>query len=305
MNKEYHIPVLLQESVDGLDIQPDGVYADLTFGGGGHSSEILKRLSSKGRLLSFDQDKDAVKNAFQSDNFQMVYGNFSYLKNFLKYYKAYPLDGILADLGVSSHHFNEEDRGFSYRFDAPLDMRMNTEGRLTAQNVINEYDEAHLREIFFLYGEIKNNRVLTQNILKYRAEQTIETTSQLCEIAEQSAPKFQENKYLSKVFQALRIEVNQELEVLKQMLLQTVGALKPGGRLVIITYHSLEDRLVKNFIKKGKFSGQIEKDFYGKVSRPFTEWNRKVIVPTDEEIKENVRARSAKLRIAVRTNDPE
>jgi 16S rRNA (cytosine1402-N4)-methyltransferase len=303
MNPDYHIPVLLKSSVDGLNIKPDGIYADLTFGGGGHSSEILKLLNQDGRLLSFDQDKAALNNAFDQKNFQLVYGNFRYLKNYLKYYDALPVDGILADLGVSSHHFNEEDRGFSFRYDAPLDMRMNQKNGLTAKEVINNYTEEQLLNIFWEYGEIKNARKLVSTIIAHRSNKSINTTKELSDIAETCAKKHQEHKYFAKVFQAIRIEVNQELEVLKDMLLQTSKVLKPGGRLVIITYHSLEDRLVKNFIKKGKFSGQLEKDFYGNLKRPFQEVNRKVIIPDEEEMELNPRSRSAKLRIAERTED--
>lgn len=298
MNKDYHIPVLLKESVEGLNIQPDGKYTDLTFGGGGHSSEILKLLNSEGKLWAFDQDKDSFKNTIADDRFELIYGNFNYLKNYLKYHKALPVDGILADLGVSSHHFNEEDRGFSYRYNATLDMRMNQENDLTAMQVVNEYTEQQLLDVFWQYGEVKNARKLVATILKSRADKTIKTTEDLCQAIVSCAKKHKEHRYFAQVFQAIRIEVNQELEVLKNMLLQTSEVLKPGGRLVVITYHSLEDRLVKNFIKKGKFSGELEKDFYGNAERPFKEINRKIIIPTEEELELNSRARSAKLRIA-------
>lgn len=300
MNKDYHVPVLLMDSIKGLDIKPDGIYADLTFGGGGHSSEIIKHLGEKGRLLGFDQDRDTFKNKIDDPRFELVYGNFNFLKNYLKYHKALPVDGILADLGVSSHHFNVEDRGFSFRYDAPLDMRMNQEGALTAKEVVNDYTEQELLEVFWQYGEVKNARKLVGEILRARADKKIETTQEFCDAIEPCAKKHKEHKYFAQVFQAIRIEVNQELEVLKNMLIQSAKVLKPGGRLVVITYHSLEDRLVKNFIKKGKFSGEIEKDFYGNFERPFKEINRKVIVPSEEELVENTRSRSAKLRIAER-----
>lgn len=296
MNNEYHIPVLLKESVDGLGINPKGVYVDLTFGGGGHSSEILKRLSS-GRLLAFDQDKEVFNHLIDDDRFELVYGNFNYLKNYLKYYKLTSVDGILADLGVSSHHFNQEERGFSFRYDAELDMRMNQDAILTAKQVVNEYSKEQLLDIFWQYGEVKNARKLVDVILLARANKTIRTTKQFVEVIEVCAKKYQEHKYFAQVFQAIRIEVNQELEALKNMLLQSAEVIKPGGRLVVITYHSLEDRLVKNFIKKGKFSGEVEKDFYGNFQRPFKEINRKVIVPNKEELERNPRSRSAKLRI--------
>lgn len=301
MNTDYHIPVLLKESIEGLNIKPDGVYADLTFGGGGHSFEIIKQLGSKGRLLAFDQDKEAQKNALKDPRFELIYGNFNYLKNYLKYHKALPVDGILADLGVSSHHFNEENRGFSFRFDASLDMRMNQESDLTAKYIINSYTEEQLLNLFWQYGEVENARKLVAEILKQRSYKIISTTLELTEAITPCAKKHQEHKYFAKVFQAIRIEVNQELEVLKNMLLQSAEVLKPGGRIVVITYHSLEDRLVKNFIKKGKFSGEIEKDFYGHFKRPFEEVNRKVIVPSKEELEMNTRSRSGKLRIAERT----
>ena len=298
MNKDYHVPVLLKSSVDGLDIDSDGTYVDLTFGGGGHSSEIMKQLSLKGRLLAFDQDQDAIKNQFDDNRFQLVYGNFGFLKNYLKYYKALPVDGVLADLGVSSHHFNKEERGFSFRYDAPLDMRMNREGDLVAKQVINEYTKDQLLEVFWQYGEVRNTRKLVDVILAARSQKIISTTQQFSRAIESCAKKHQEHKYFAQVFQAVRIEVNQELEVLKNMLEQTAKVIKPGGRLVVITYHSLEDRLVKNFIKKGKFSGEVEKDFYGNQERPFKEINRKVIIPSPEELETNPRSRSAKLRIA-------
>jgi len=303
MNKEYHIPVLLKESVEGLNIQPNGIIVDLTFGGGGHSSEILKKLGSGGRLLAFDQDKDTFKNKIEDSRFELIYGNFNYLKNYLKYYKAPKVDAILADLGVSSHHFNAEERGFSYRYDSELDMRMNREGQLTAKDVVNKYTKDQLLDVFWQYGEVKNARKLVDTILLARANKTIQTTFEFCDVITSCAKKHKEHKYFAQVFQAIRIEVNQELEVLKNMLLQTAKVLKPGGRLVVITYHSLEDRLVKNYIKKGKFFGEIEKDFYGNFSRPFVEVNRKIILPNEDEMEKNPRSRSAKLRIAERQED--
>ena len=303
MSTKYHIPVLLKESVEGLNIQPNGIIVDLTFGGGGHSSEILKHLGDNGRLLAFDQDKDSFKNKIDDARFELIYGNFNFLKNYLKYHNAPKVDAILADLGVSSHHFNTEERGFSYRYDADLDMRMNQQGQLTAKQVINEYTKEQLLDVFWQYGELKNARKLVDTILLARTGKTIKTTFQLCEAIEPCAKKHKEHKYFAQVFQAIRIEVNQELEVLKNMLLQSSEVLKPGGRLVVITYHSLEDRLVNNFRKRGKFTGEIEKDFYGNFSRPFKEVNRKVIVPNSNEIEKNPRSRSAKLRIAERSED--
>ena len=298
MNVDYHIPVLLHDSVEGLVNNPDGIYVDVTFGGGGHSSLILEKLSEKGKLFAFDQDSEAFENDLKDARFQLIHGNFKYIKNFLKYYGIEKVDGILADLGVSSHHFNEEDRGFSFRFDSPLDMRMNKESKLDALQVINEYPEQKLSDIFYQYGEIHNARKLARAIVSQRKNETIKTTFQLINIIEPLAKKHQEHKYFAQVFQAIRIEVNQELEALRILLDKSISLLNPKGRLSVITYHSLEDRLVKNFIKKGNFSGKEEKDFYGNLQRPFKEINRKVILPTDEELKANPRARSAKLRIA-------
>lgn len=298
MNVDYHIPVLLHDSVEGLVNNPDGIYVDVTFGGGGHSSLILEKLSDKGKLFAFDQDSEAFENDLKDARFQLIHGNFKYIKNFLKYYGVEKVDGILADLGVSSHHFNEEDRGFSFRFDSPLDMRMNKESKLDALQVINEYPEQKLSDIFYQYGEIHNARKLAKAIVSQRKNEAIKTTFQLINIIEPLAKKHQEHKYFAQVFQAIRIEVNQELEALRILLDKSISLLNPKGRLSVITYHSLEDRLVKNFIKKGNFSGKEEKDFYGNLQRPFKEINRKVILPTDEELKANPRARSAKLRIA-------
>lgn len=302
MEPAYHVPVLLNESIDGLAIRPDGVYIDCTFGGGGHSAEILKRLTT-GKLLAFDQDEDAWKNIPQNDNLLFAKGNFRFLRNFVHYHKLGKVDGILADLGVSSHHFDEAGRGFSIRFDGELDMRMNQQAKLTAKTVVNEYPADKLKEIFYQYGEIDNSGKLVWLIENARKSQAINTIEELKSAIITAAPRNAEIKYFAKVFQALRIEVNQEMEALKLMLEQTAEVLAPGGRLVVITYHSLEDRLVKNYMKNGQFSGQPEKDLFGRVSTPFTVITRKVIVPSDEELKVNNRARSAKLRIAERNED--
>ena len=293
----YHNPVMLHECVEALNLKEDGVYVDVTFGGGGHSREILKQLDG-GRLIAFDQDADAELNRLEDDRFTLVGQNFRYLKNYLRLYKAIPVQGILADLGVSSHQFDEGERGFSIRFEGPLDMRMNQQSKLTAETVVNEYSEEQLLELFRLYGEIKNASRLVNEIVLTRTNSRLTRTEELVEVAERCVPQKIKNKYLAQVFQALRIEVNEELEVLKEMLEQAHEVLEPGGRLVVITYHSLEDRLVKNYIKKGKFSGEVEKDFYGNPQLKFKQVNRKPIVPSDEEIKMNNRARSAKLRIA-------
>jgi len=293
----YHVPVLLKESIDGLHIKPHGTYVDLTFGGGGHSIEILKNLEN-GKLFGFDQDSDAKRNIIDNKDFTFVNGNFQYFKNFLKYHKVEKIDGILADLGLSSHHIDEPERGFSFRFDAKLDMRMNSEAKLTAFDVINDYNEEDLYKIFKEYGEIKPLYNLVNSILSARRERKIETTFQLVETIEHVAPKHKEHRFYAQVFQAIRIEVNKEIEVLKKMLLQTKDVLKPGGRLVVISYHSLEDRLVKNYMKSGNFEGKQEKDDFGNITRYFKLINKKIIVPTDEENEINTRARSAKLRIA-------
>lgn len=294
----YHNPVLLKESVGGLNISEGGVFVDVTFGGGGHSKEILKRLDGEGKLFGFDQDKDAEANVIEDDRFELVKQNFRYLKNYLKFYRAIPVDGVLADLGVSSHQFNEGERGFSIRFEGPLDMRMNQGIELTAAKIVNEYDEQDLIRIFKEYGEVKNARNLVAEIVGRRESGNITTTQELIEVIEGCVPERIKNKYLAQVFQALRIEVNDELNALKEMLEQSYEVLKQGGRLSVITYHSLEDRLVKNFIKKGKFEGELEKDFFGNPQLKFKPVNRKPILPTAEEIKNNNRARSAKLRIA-------
>lgn len=293
----YHIPVLLSESIAGMDLKADGVYLDLTFGGGGHSREILKHLKT-GHLYGFDQDEDAINNIPESENFTFIRSNFRYIENFMDYYKVDGVDSILADLGVSSHHFDEAERGFSIRFDGPLDMRMNRKSELTAEKVLNEYEETQLADIFFYYGEIKNAKKLASKVVYYRQASPLKTIEDFITLAKECTPPKTENKYLSKAFQAIRIEVNQELEVLKEALTAAFRSLKPNGRLVVITYHSLEDRLVKNFFKTGNFEGKVEKDFYGAINSPFQLVNRKVIVPTAEELARNSRSRSAKLRIA-------
>lgn len=297
MEQAYHIPVLLHESVHGLRINPKGVYVDVTYGGGGHSREIFKNLTT-GRLFGFDQDEDAAANAINDDRFFFIRHNFKYIRNFLKYYEVEQVDGILADLGVSSHDFDVADRGFSFRFEGNLDMRMNRDSEKTAANVVNEYSENELLRIFKEYGEIQNAFKLTKEIVRSRSVKKIKTIGEFKEVISRCVPPAQESKYLAKVFQALRIETNRELEVLENFLEQTLDLLKPGGRLVVITYHSLEDRLVKNFMKSGNFAGTQKKDFYGNVNTPFELINRKVIIPNNEEIDENPRARSAKLRIA-------
>ena len=293
----YHVPVLLEESVSGLNIDPDGVYLDLTFGGGGHSREILKRLKG-GCLIGFDQDSDALANVPDDSRFIFVNHNFRYLRNFLRYCGYDEADGILADLGVSSHEFDEAGRGFSFRFDAELDMRMNQRSRLKATDILNTYSEENLIRIFRNYGEVDNVRRLVDLIVNARTGKMITRSEEFLQVIAPCVPKQKEKKYLARVYQALRIEVNGELEALEDMLKEVERALRPGGRLVVITYHSLEDRIVKNFLKSGNFEGKVEKDFYGHVKRNFELVNRKVIVPSEEEIERNPRARSAKLRIA-------
>lgn len=295
---EYHNPVLLEESVGGMNISGNDICVDVTFGGGGHSKEIIKRLGEEGKLFGFDQDKDAVANSLTDERFTLVKQNFRYLKNFLKFHQAVPVGAVLADLGVSSHQFNEGERGFSIRFEGPLDMRMNQSGDLTAEKIINDYTEAELIRIFREYGEVKNAQKLVFEIVNTRDSGRITKTKELIEIIEDCVPGKFRNKYLAQVFQALRIEVNDEMGALKDMLEQSYEVLKPGGRLSVITYHSLEDRLVKNFFKKGKFDGELEKDFFGNPQLKFKLINRKPIIPTEEEIKNNNRARSAKLRVA-------
>ena len=300
----YHIPVLLDESVNGLNIKPSGIYVDVTFGGGGHSKEILSRLNGKGRLFSFDQDADAEKNIEASEGFTFVRSNFRYLKNWMRYYGIEKIDGLLADLGVSSHHFDDESRGFSFRFDAPLDMRMNKRAGMTAADVVNEYDEDRLADIFFLYGEMKNSRKIASMLVKARQKKPIQTTLDLITVVRgQQTPtntmaESREKKDMAKLFQALRIEVNHEMDALKEMLLSATELLKPGGRLSVITYHSLEDRMVKNVMKTGNAEGKRVQDFYGKVETPYRLVNNKVIVASADEQQKNPRSRSAKLRIA-------
>ena len=294
----YHVPVLLKQSIEGLNIQSAGIYVDVTFGGGGHSKEILKHLDKQGRLLSFDQDTDAEKNIINDKRFTFVRSNFRYLQNFLRYYGIAKIDGLLADLGVSSHHFDESERGFSFRADGPLDMRMNKRAGLSATDVVNDYPEEKLADVFYLYGELKNSRKLANAIYKAREKQKIDTINTFLEVIKPLFNKDREKKELAKVFQALRIEVNQEMEALKEMLQTATYVLKPHGRLVVITYHSLEDRMVKNLMKTGNVEGKADKDFYGRVNTPFMLVNNKVIVPSEEEIERNPRSRSAKLRIA-------
>ena len=293
MNEEltYHVPVLLKPSVDGMNIRPDGTYVDVTFGGGGHSREILSRLGDGGRLLGFDQDEDAEQNIVNNPHFIFVRSNF-------RYHDIEEVDAILADLGVSSHHFDDSERGFSFRFDGALDMRMNKRAGDTAADIINTYDEERLADIFYLYGELKNSRKLASVLVKARAGQKITTIGEFLEVIKPLFGREREKKELAKVFQALRIEVNQEMEALKEMLYAATEALKPGGRLVVITYHSLEDRMVKNMMKTGNVEGKMEKDFFGNVQTPFRLVNNKVIVPDEAEIERNPRSRSAKLRIA-------
>lgn len=296
---EYHIPVLLNESVDGLNIRPGGVYLDLTFGGGGHSREILKRMDAEGILLGFDQDEDALANVPDDDRFIFINHNFRYLRNFIRFYGYEEVDGILADLGVSSHEFDEAERGFSFRFDAELDMRMNRRCKVTAAEILNSYDVARLTAMFRNYGEVENARRLSELVVNARDRGKIVTSGDFYQAIASCIPKLKEKKYLAKVYQALRIEVNGELDALKEMIKQAMEVLKPGGRLVVITYHSLEDRIVKNYLKAGNAEGQVKKDMlYGHVSHNFELVNRKVILPSEEEISQNPRARSAKLRIA-------
>ena len=294
----YHVPVLLKESVEGMNLQPGGIYVDVTFGGGGHSKEILRKGDKTIRLYSFDQDEDAEKNAVNDERFTFVRSNFRYLYNFLRYHGVEQVDGILADLGVSSHHFDDSERGFSFRFDGKLDMRMNKRAGMTAADVVNNYEEERLADIFYLYGELKNSRKLASALVKARNIQPITTIGEFLNIVKPMFGREREKKELAKVFQALRIEVNQEMEALKEMLQSASEVLKPGGRLVVITYHSLEDRMVKNMMKTGNVEGKAEQDFFGNLQTPFKTVNNKVIVASDEEVARNPRSRSAKLRIA-------
>ena len=299
MELAYHIPALLNETVEGLEILPDGVYADLTFGGGGHSRAILSHLSDNGKLYGFDQDIDAYANRIDDKRFTFVYSNFRYLSNFMRYYGEEQIDGIVADLGVSFHHFDDEKRGFSVRFEeGELDMRMNRNSSLTARDILNTYTEERLADIFFLFGEMKNSRRVASEIVKARASRPFATTDDFLKVVSKFIKPTQEKKELAQLFQALRIEVNNEIDVLKSMLSQSLKVLKPGGRIAVLTYHSLEDRIVKNYFKTGNISGKVEKDFFGRIDTPFRLVNNKVIVPSDEEIERNPRSRSAKLRIA-------
>ena len=294
----YHVPVLLKESVDGLDIQPDGIYVDVTFGGGGHSREILRRLGPNGRLFGFDQDADAEQNICGDERFTFVRSNFRYLKQWMRYYEVEAIDGLLADLGVSSHHFDDASRGFSFRFDAPLDMRMNKRAGTTAADVVNNYAEEQLADIFYLYGELRQARQVAAALVKARQQQPIETTTQLLAATERLFAREKEKKEVTKMFQALRIEVNHEMEALRQMLAAACEVLKPGGRMSIITYHSLEDRMVKNMMRTGNVEGRLEQDFFGRTSSALHIINNKVTTPSADELAGNPRSRSAKLRVA-------
>ena len=315
----YHVPVLLKESVDGLHIKPNGIYVDVTFGGGGHSREILSRLGADGHLFSFDQDADAENNIFEDrgdakdcsneqkgkrfvddSRFTFVRSNFRFLKNWMQYYGIEQIDGLLGDLGVSSHHFDDESRGFSFRFDAPLDMRMNKRAGKTAADIVNEYDEEQLANLFYIYGELKNSRRIASTLTNARRQKPIATTSDFISAVETLFKREREKKDMAKLFQALRIEVNHEMTALKEMLMAATDVMKPGGRLSIITYHSLEDRIVKNIMKTGNIEGKIEQDFFGHIDSPYKLINNKVIVPSEEEQSQNPRSRSAKLRIAER-----
>ncbi len=299
----YHVPVLLKESVDGLGIKPDGVYVDVTFGGGGHSREILSRLGAEGRLYSFDQDEDAEQNIVSDERFTFVRSNFRYLKNWMRYYGIEEIDGLLADLGVSSHHFDDETRGFSFRFDAPLDMRMNKRSGMTAADIVNTYGEEQLSDIFYIYGELKNARRIAAAIVKARAEKRIETTSDLLQVLGINEDNGLWKKDAAKLFQALRIEVNHEMDALKEMLNGARDLICEGGRLSVITYHSLEDRLVKNMMKAGNVEGKVKQDFFGRIESPFRQIGGKVIVPDEEEQVRNPRSRSAKLRIGEKVKE--
>ena len=296
----YHVPVLLGESIDGLNIKAGGIYVDVTFGGGGHSREIVARLTGGAHLYSFDQDADAELNIINDDRFTFVRSNFRYIKNWMRYHGVEKINGLLADLGVSSHHFDDETRGFSFRFDAPLDMRMNKRAGATAADIVNTYDEQRLADIFYLYGELKNARRIAAALVKARGEQKIETTNQFMKAVEKLFKQEREKKEMAKLFQALRIEVNHEMDALRDMLHGAIDLLAPGGRLSVITYHSLEDRMVKNIMKTGNIEGKMKQDFFGRIETPFRLVNNKVIVPSDEEQERNPRSRSAKLRIAER-----
>ena len=300
MGITYHIPAVLNECINALDIKPDGTYVDVTFGGGGHSRAIMEHLGSNGRLYGFDQDMDAYANRIDDPRFTFVHSNFAFLQNFMRYYGVDGVDGILADLGVSFHHFDDQQRGFSFRFDGKLDMRMNQDNPRDARTVIAEYSEEQLANILYLYGELKQSRRISAAIVKARNQVPIESVQQLLDVLKPFIRPQHEKKELAQVFQALRIEVNNELAVLEQLLKQSLKVLKPGGRLAIITYHSLEDRLVKNFLRSGNIEGKIEQDFFGRINSPLKLVNNKVIVPDDDEVNRNPRSRSAKLRIAVK-----
>ncbi|MBO5780304.1 MAG: 16S rRNA (cytosine(1402)-N(4))-methyltransferase RsmH [Muribaculaceae bacterium] len=298
MNEVYHIPALLPQALESLNIKPSGTYVDATFGGGGHSRAIVECLGEEGHLYSFDQDLEAVANAFDDSRFTIVHGNFRFMRNFLRYYEAGAVDGILADLGVSFHHFDDPDRGFSFRFDGPLDMRMNRDAKLSAADIVNGYSEQQLADIFYMYGELKSARRIASAIVKARVQERITTTEQLIATVDHLLDRRDRKTDLAKLFQALRIEVNHELDALKQLLEQSVKALRPGGRLVVITYHSLEDRLVKNFMRTGNIRGEEAKDFFGRNLSPFKLVTSKPIVPDAAEIESNPRSRSAKMRVA-------
>lgn len=298
----YHVPVMLEECMDALAIKPDGVYVDVTFGGGGHSREILKRLGPKGRLIAFDQDPDAINNSIDDSRFLLVHQNFRFLKNYLRLEGVKEVDGILGDLGVSSHQFDDAERGFSIRFDADLDMRMDQVSDLDARKVLNTYPEEELHRIFGMYGDVQNAKSLAKTIVTARLSQEINTVAELKEVIKKMVPRGKEHKYHAQVFQALRIEVNKELEALQEFLVQSISVLKENGRLVIMSYHSLEDRLVKNFMLKGKFKGEVEKDFFGNEIKPLRVITRKAITASEEELQRNNRSRSAKLRVAEKVN---
>ena len=302
-NPVYHVPVLLKESIDGLQIRPDGIYVDATFGGGGHSKMILERLEGKGHLYGFDQDADAEKNSFPDPHFTFVRSNFRYLSNFMDWHGVTKIDGLLADLGVSSHHFDDESRGFSFRLEGNLDMRMNRRAGIDAAGILQTFSEKDLADLFFQYGELRNSKAIAKAVVKRREQKEIKTSREFLELLKPFFSREKEKKQLAQAFQALRITANSELDALKELLMQATALLKPGGRLVVITYHSLEDRLVKNFIRTGNFEGMVEKDFYGNVKTPFQAINTKVIIPQTEEIERNPRSRSGKLRIAAK-NEP-
>lgn len=299
-NHQYHVPVLLRQSVDGLITNRSGVYVDATFGGGGHSSEILNQLSDTGKLFAFDQDEEAHQNAFIDERFQLIKSNFKFFENYLKFYQVLPIDGILADIGVSSHHFDAAKRGFSIRFDEPLDMRMDKNSTINAQIILNEWDEKKIADILFHYGELKNSRLLASKIVKYRSDKNIETPNDLRLALKGSVKPHLEKSMLVQLFQAIRIEVNDELEALKGLLLSSISSIKTGGKLVVISYHSLEDRIVKNFMRSGNFEGKIEKDLFGNIKSPFEPTSSKPIMPDEEELNLNPRSRSARLRIAIK-----